>query len=294
MTRHFQSASFHLTKPVTCPFCSAVAAPTLRILSDIHFGDRASQVGRLEQLEPLRREAEHFVFNGDTLDTRPGPDPGYTAACRAEVERYAGADGGVTLLSGNHDPDLTPRHELELAGGQVLVTHGDIFFDDIVPWGRDRHIIRKRIAAELAGRPNLGRVSLGTRFEIWRRVAASVPQRHQSVRHPLKYALLFAADTVWPPARVFRILHAWRHAPALAAKFAREHWPGARFIIVGHTHRPGIWSTREGPVIINTGSFCPPGGGYAVDVAGATLRVRRIRRRADTFAAGEMVREFRL
>lgn len=271
-----------------------MAGQRVRIFSDLHYGDRASLVSRLAQLNPLLAETDQLLLNGDTLDTRAGPRPEYTAACRSEVQAFAATGPDVTFVSGNHDPDLTTQHHVALAGGQVVVTHGDIFFDDIVPWGNDRHEIRKRIAAALAEPPHLGRVGLEDRFAIWRRVAATMHQRHQSERHPLKYAVMFAADTVWPPLRVFRILRAWRDAPAMAAAFAREHWPGAKFIIVGHTHRPGIWSSPGAPVVINTGSFCPPGGGFAVDVHASTLRVRRIRRKRSDFHAGETVAEFRL
>lgn len=251
-------------------------------------------VGRLAQLEPLRAGIDQLLLNGDTLDTRAGPRPKYTAGCRAEVQAFAAAGADVTFVSGNHDPDFTTQHHLALAHGQIVVTHGDIFFDDIVPWGNDRHEIRQRIAAALAEPPHLGRVGLDDRFAIWRRVAATMRQRHQSERNPLKYALMFAADTVWPPLRVVRILRAWRDAPAMAAAFAREHWPGAKFIVVGHTHRPGIWSFPDAPVVINTGSFCPPGGGFAVDVDAAMLRVRRVRRKNSDFHASEVVAEFRL
>lgn len=287
-------ATLPLTAAACCPFSSFVAGATLRILSDIHFGDRASQVDRLAQLEPLRSGVDCLVLNGDTLDTRRGPRPEHTAACRSELEAFAASGGGVSLLSGNHDPDVSPDCLLELAGGQVVVTHGDIFFDDIVPWGQDRHSIRKQIAAALAGHPHRGHVSLDDRFSIWRRVAANVPQRHQSERNPVKYALLFAVDTVWPPLRVFRILRAWRMAPRLAARFAREHWPGARFIVVGHTHRPGIWAVPQGPVVVNTGSFCPPAGGFAAEVSATALRVRRVRRSRGAFHPGEIVAEYRL
>lgn len=282
-----------MTQSGAAAFSSDVAG-TLRIISDIHYGDRASQVNRLGQLEPLRQDAHQLVLNGDTLDTRDGPRPDHTAACRAEVQVFATSGQPTILVSGNHDPDLTSQHHLTLAAGQVIVTHGDIFFDDIVPWGTDRHVIRKRIHAALAEPPHFGRALLEDRFAIWRRVAASVAQRHQSERNPLKYAVKFAADTVWPPLRVFRILRAWRDAPELAARFAREHWPGAKFIVVGHTHRPGVWSFPDGPVVINTGSFCPPGGGLAVDIDDSRLCVRRICRQAGEFHTGETVREFRL
>ncbi|MDO8543448.1 MAG: hypothetical protein Q7S40_23665 [Opitutaceae bacterium] len=264
-----------------------------RILSDIHYGDRASIVGNLGQLQPLTESAACLVLNGDTLDTRAGPLPAHTQTCREEVQAFAASLPEAVLISGNHDPDLVPKHMLELAGGQVIVTHGDVLFDDIVPWGRDAHLIRRRIAAALAARVG-GRLGLDERFAIWRAVAATIPQRHQSERNPLKYAVRFAADTVWPPLRIVRILRAWKRAPSLAADFAREHWPGARFIVIGHTHRPGVWSPAGGPVVINTGSFCPPLGGFAVDIEPARLQVRQIQRRGHAFHADRLIATFAL
>lgn len=286
--------SLRLTHAGPPPFSCGVAGKILRIFSDIHYGDHASQVDRLEQLHPLLKGVDQVVLNGDTVDTREGPRPDYTAACREEVQAFAANGPGVLLLSGNHDPDLTQQHHVALAGGQVVVTHGDIFFDNIVPWGLDRHMIRTRIAAALAQPPHFGRVNLEERFAIWRRVAASMRQRHQSERNPLKYAFLFALDTVWPPLRVFRILRTWKVAPRVASQFAREHWPAARFIVVGHTHRAGVWSFPDGPVVINTGSFCPPGGGLTVDVEAAVLRVRRLQRVEGEFRPGAVVAEFLL
>ncbi|MSU71295.1 MAG: hypothetical protein EXS43_02985 [Opitutus sp.] len=56
-----------------------------RILSDIHFGDRASRVHRLAQLRPLLHGVAQLVLNGDTLDTRPGPAPHRTVELQTEV-----------------------------------------------------------------------------------------------------------------------------------------------------------------------------------------------------------------
>jgi metallophosphoesterase superfamily enzyme len=91
-------------------------------------------VRSLGQLRPLLEGASSLVLNGDTLDTRPGKNPPRTAQMRREVLEYFGSVGTpVTLLTGNHDPDLSGQHALEFAGGRVLVTHGDVLFDDIVP-----------------------------------------------------------------------------------------------------------------------------------------------------------------
>lgn len=274
---------------------SSVPAEIIRIISDIHYGDRASRVRRLPQLRPLLEGVARLVLNGDTLDTRRASDPAHTDACRAEVMDFFPREvGATTFLSGNHDADFSPLHSLDLAGGAVFVVHGDILFDNIVPWGRDAALIGRRIAAEMRALPPPARENLENRLVIWRRAAASIPQRHQSERRRLKYALRFAVDTVWPPFRIFRILRAWHLEPGLAATLVRQHRPAAGFITTGHTHRPGVWRTPAGIVVINTGSFCPPLGGYALDIAPACLTVRRVDCRAGEFHPGRTVAEFPL
>lgn len=276
------------------PFSFApVAVQLIRIFSDVHFGDRASKVRRLAQLRPLFDGVDEVVLNGDTLDTRPGPRPEHTAACRAEVLAFAAAHApATTFLTGNHDPDLSAQHLADLAHGAVTVTHGDIVFDNMVPWGRDAAHIAHEIASALAALPAAERSKLEQRFAVWRRVALSIPQRHQSEPNPLKYALHFALDTVWPPLRILRVLRAWRTYSPRSAEFARAHRPAARFVLVGHTHRPGVWQDPRGTVVINTGSFCPPLGGLAVDLTEGRLAVRRIEFRAGEFRPGETVAEF--
>lgn len=267
----------------------------IRILSDIHFGDHASRVGRLAQLRPLLDGVAHIVLNGDTLDTRSGPRPSHTAACRAEVADFFGREvAESTFLTGNHDADLSDCHHLDLAGESVFVTHGDIFFDDIVPWSNDAALIRHKIEAELRALPVALHHHLDHRLAAFRRVAGSIPQRHQSERNKLKYALHYLADTVWPPLRIARVVRAWRHAPSSAATITRRHRPAARFVVSGHTHRPGIWAMPGGITVVNTGSFCPPLGGFAADLTESHLTVRPIAFRAGEFRLEAAVAEFPL
>jgi UDP-2,3-diacylglucosamine pyrophosphatase LpxH len=266
-----------------------------RIVSDIHYGERGSRVRSFGQLRPLLDGATSLVINGDTLDTRPGRDPQRTARMRREVLDFAGSAGKpVTFLTGNHDPDLSGQHELEFADGRVLVIHGDVLFDDIVPWSKDAPVIRQRIRAALAALPAGTARSLGARFATFRSVAASTPQLHQSETNPLRYAIRLAGDSVWPPQRVLAVLRAWREAPERAAALAREHRPRARFILVGHTHRPGIRTTASGVVVINTGTFCRPFSPMAADISPDRIRVRRVVQGADGFHLGRLVAEFPL
>jgi predicted phosphodiesterase len=272
-----------------------VSGPLTRIISDLHFGDHASRVDRLVQLRPLLDGVTHLVLNGDTLDTRKGPYPAHTAECRTAVKDFFPREvAASTFLTGNHDGDFSTLHHLDLAAGKVFVTHGDIFFDDIVPWSHDATLIRRRITEELRSLPTELHHQLDSRLEVFRRVVVSIPQRHQAERNKLKFALHYLADTVWPPSRILRVMHAWKLAPRRAAELTRQHRPEANFVLCGHTHRPGIWRSPRGVTVINTGSFCPPLGGYAVDLTEENLVVRDIVSRAGEFRPGEIVQTFPL
>ena len=126
-------------------------------------------------------------------------------------------------------------------------------------------------------------------------MAASVPQRHHANPDRLKYAVGFLADTVWPPWRGLAILHTWLVLPGRAAELARRHRPKAKFVLTGHIHRPGVWRRgADGVVVVNTGSFCRPLGGYVVDLTSDRLTVRRIEVRQGDFHPGGVVAEFSL
>jgi predicted phosphodiesterase len=261
----------------------------------VHYADRASRVRSLGQLRPLLEGATQFVFNGDTLDTRPDRHPQRTAEMRRQILEFSESAGTpITFLTGNHDPDLSRQHAMEFEDGRVLVTHGDVLFDTIVPWARDAAMIRRKIITALAALPEDGASGLEGRLSAFRSVAASIPQHHQSEQDPLRYALRLAGDTVWPPNRALKILRAWQEAPGRAAAFASKHRPRAMFIVIGHTHRPGVWQTASGIVVVNTGSFCRPFGAMAAEIAPGVIRVRRVELRRGEFHPGSGVAEFPL
>lgn len=272
-----------------------MGAHLIRIVSDVHYADRASRVRSLGQLRPLLEGVSSFVFNGDTLDTRPNKHASRTDELRREVLGFFGPVGApVTFLTGNHDPDLSGLHALEFAGGKVLVTHGDVLFDAIVPWSSDAPEIRKKIITALALLPDGHGSKLEGQLSAFRSVAATIPQLHQAEKDPFRYAMRLAGDTVWPPHRALSIFKAWREAPVRAAELARRHRPKARFIVIGHTHRPGVWRTASGVVVVNTGSFCRPFGTMAADITADRLRVRRVDYRGGAFHPGGNVAEFPL
>jgi predicted phosphodiesterase len=270
-----------------------MAAALIRIFSDIHFGDRSSQVHSLAQLRPLADGATTIILNGDTVDTRPSPDPDFSARCRAEVTDFFAHFGPpVQLVTGNHDPDISADHAVDLAGGQVFVIHGDLVFDEMVPWAADAAVIGERVRRRLG--PAADRGPLEAQLTAFRAVAATIPQRHQSERNGWKYLAGLAQDVVWPPWRVTRIARAWWVYPGRIRALAQIHRPAVRFVLTGHTHLPGIWRRAGGPVVINTGSYCLPIGGYAADLTASALTIRRVRRKAGEFRIGEVIAQFPL
>ncbi len=68
--------------------------------------------------------------------------------------------------------------------------HGDIIFDDPRAVEPGCPVIRRgSLAAQFAALPRReSRDQPETRLTVYRRVAASIPQRHQSERNPVRYA----------------------------------------------------------------------------------------------------------
>ncbi|MEO6005987.1 MAG: metallophosphoesterase [Opitutus sp.] len=267
----------------------------IRIFSDLHYADRASSLNALPALQPLFEGATEIVLNGDTLDTRPSRYPENTAAAKVEVNEFFRRNAPpTTWITGNHDPDISDLHVIELAERRVFVTHGDVLFHNLVPWSRDATLLARRVNEELATFPPGDRNRLETRFIAIKRAAASIPQRHQAERNALKYAVSFARDTIWPPLRILRVLAAWREAPDRAAALLNQYHFPAKVFVMGHTHRLGVTRTTGGIVVINTGSFSPPSGAGVVDVTPDRVALRSIERHGNEFRLGPTVEEFAL
>jgi predicted phosphodiesterase len=265
----------------------------IRIFSDIHYGDKASGVVDLKQLLPLFEGAEHIILNGDTLDTRVSPNPTKTDKDKAEVIHFTTTlKLPVSCITGNHDPDISDTHHLEFASGQIVVMHGDLAFDNIVPWGKDAPLLKKQIINALALLRDP--ITIEQKLQVYREISKALPQGHQAEKNLLKYSALFLRDTAWPPWRLLFMLKAWKDMPSKIARLVTKERPAARYIIVGHTHLPGFWTTRHGVTVINTGSFCPPLGCACVEITKTKIIVRHVTRRAKQYYLGKQLSEFAL
>jgi len=258
-----------------------------RILSDLHFGHPASYLTRLEMLAPLLEGVDHLVFNGDSVETRFAKTRPEGQERFARLQEFVARYSPATFLTGNHDPDITPLHHLDLAENSLFITHGDAFFPGISPWSRDAVALLRACTEALAALPPSP--TLSERLAALRR--AILTQEHIGPRphHLARTRTLHGfVQEAWPPTRPFIMLQCWLTSARKAAAFAMNHRPDSRAVVMGHTHRAGI--RKIGPRhIINTGSFLPYSGRLLVDLAGEELCIRRIDRRHDGFHPGAMV-----
>ena len=272
----------------------SVAIGIIRILSDIHYGEPASRVRSLAALRPLFANADRIVFNGDSVETRYGPSSRRMEDMRRHFLEFVGGEAPpIMLLTGNHDADISATHHLDLLGGLVFVTHGEILFEDLVPWSPERQQIRELFHQQLAVLSTAERDSFEKRLAACKRACAEVKLPHDSPPRKSWGRTVHTARKFWPPTRTLAMVRAWRELPERAAAFVRRNRPRARFAVVGHTHLPGVW-TCEDVVVINTGSFCPPFASYAVDVSPEQVVVRRVRHYRGRCYLGRVVASFAL
>jgi predicted phosphodiesterase len=264
------------------------------ILSDLHLGHRASLIRDPEQLFSLLRGPGSVIFNGDTAEMRTPEDRLVGRKLAAELARVCHHAGRKAFfINGNHDPTVSGTNHLDLLGGSVLVTHGDILFLGVAPWSRDAHHYLRKHRQILDGLGPDAYSDFEERLLATKRTSIEL----QMIERPLTGggAPVFrhVVGQIWPPWRPFMIAKAWYDLPRLALDLVLAFRPDARFIIVGHTHYPGVWQLEQ-RVIINTGGFVPYFGALAVIIESGRLEVREVKLLNRQFAFGKLRRSFGL
>lgn len=246
--------------------------PMLRILSDLHFRDSSSRLRQLDDLAPLLEGVDELWLNGDTCDNQTGLDPAAVTAMREFFLRHVPR---VSFITGNHDPDLSDVHWRHTADRRLWAVHGDVFFDDIVPWSRIRPVLLARIADARRQRPELDVETLAGRSALFRSVCTGLSRECDPERSDLPYRLRRLFTEFFPPRQPWAMVQAWRTLPDRVAHRHRDWFPGARVVVTGHIHFPRTWP-RSDVVVINAGSFSRPLGARCVDVVENEVRVRQI------------------
>ena len=107
----------------------------IRIISDLHLGHRGSLLHSVEQIGPLLKDTPTLIFNGDTLETQSKEDKHSALSTLTEIKKLCNSNQVTPhFISGNHDPDISDLHHITLRNEEILITHGDVLFPDIVPW----------------------------------------------------------------------------------------------------------------------------------------------------------------
>jgi exonuclease SbcD len=166
----------------------------------------------------------------------------------------------MVFLAGNHDPGWPGLGWVELAGGRIVVTHGDALLFDGSPWKRE--ILESNEAIRELWRQHPGAGSdAGERLRLARRIAFDLC----SVEYPLGRRLIQRVwDAVVPPKRALRMIESWHGRAAAATRFCESYFPQAEVLVFGHFHRQGCWR-KNGRLIIDTGSFMSPGRAHWVE-----------------------------
>ena len=237
------------------------------IISDTHLGPKHGAVRSADVLRPLWDGAAKLIVNGDVAEVH---HPRHSTAAARQVVRLAELceTDGVTLrlISGNHDALLTDVRHIWMGHRFVLVTHGDAIHPAIAPWSPRADLLTASF------KDALGKFEDGSPQTLERRLSAAQHAGFTEWSNEARFGVSPMMELLRQPSSIFKILSCWRQMPEMAAEFLGKLAPQARFIILGHTHREGIWPVN-GRVVINTGSFGFPGHPRAVVIEGDMLSV---------------------
>lgn len=233
----------------------------VRILSDMHLGHKVSRIEHVSALRPLLAGAGTIVFNGDTWQELAAPFRERSTIMLEELRSICAEEGADTVfLSGNHDPGWPGSGWLELAGGRIVVTHGDALLFEGSPWKREIIAAGDRVA-EMWGQHPTAETNAGERLRLARQMA----REFGSLEFPYGRSFIQRAwDAVVPPTRALRMLESWFSQGAAGARFCERYFPNAEVLVIGHFHWHGSWKAG-GRRIINTGSFMNPGRAHWVE-----------------------------
>ncbi len=272
-----------------------MSARTL-ILSDLHLGrgPELPVADTIAAFAPLWRDVDRLVLNGDSAEIHHPRTWGRAARCFMQLIDRCDEDGvELVVLSGNHDPWLSDRRHLSLAGGSVLVTHGDAMHPAVAPWSPAAGRMRRAHDRAVASLPGEIRDRLEGRLLAAQHASFAEWEDEATLRREAKRSTV--VNMLLRPWSFLQVLAYWHAFPRLAAEFASAHAPEAQIIVTGHTHRPGLW--RVGPrTVLNTGSFVAPTRPRAVLVDGGRVSLHRVVRDGSAWARvtrplGELVVE---
>ncbi len=268
----------------------------IRIVSDLHVGHHASVIEDISTARALTEDVDRLIFNGDTLELMYGDlnSSHYNATKQKELFDRETASWGIKidLVTGNHDPSISDTHSLSICDNQIFITHGDSLFKEVAPWSsnvKNLSISSSRINVQQTGRPE----DLHAYLAQFKQVSIDAHKLEDGYNPTLWGKTKILLHQAWPPTTPFKILSCWRQVPDRAISLAKRFGLDHKFIVVGHTHNPGVWQ-RDGRIVINLGAYFPWPGARCIDIDGRQLVVRKISKRNNRIALGKAIATFQL
>lgn len=267
-------------------------APPIAVLSDLHLAHAASYLCEPEMLAGLVGDARTLLFNGDTseqlnVDRRAEADEKIRRLCAMCREHRC----RPVFLTGNHDPLASTAHYWDLFDGDVFVTHGDVLHPLIGPWSREAAIIaieRKRL---LAGRREPE--AMDELLLLAKKCSLVASRYDPKIRRGLVARLELISRFAVKPWRIAITLRYWANVVHYAHAMRNRFRPRARLMLIGHTHRPGIWQLRD-LVVVNTGSFQPLSRPLIVQLDPQRAIVAEVVRSGGKFVSGRVLHRIAL
>lgn len=233
----------------------------VRILSDLHLAHGVSRISEVRALKTLLDGAGTVIFNGDTWQEISPPWRNRSREMLEELRALCHRVGtDAVFLPGNHDPGFDHPGWIELAGGRIIVTHGDTLFPAGAPWKREVLAVRETIDQWWRERP-----AATTDIHERIRFARDIARAFSSVEHPTGRSFVQRAwDAAVPPQRAWEMITSWLARPDAACRFLDTYFPRAEVLVFGHFHLHGCWG-RKGRLLIDTGSFLNPGRAHWIE-----------------------------
>lgn len=258
------------------------------VLSDLHMAHPASYVSHPRQLAPLLENVRSVVFNGDTCELANLDRKARARELLHDVHDLCQQRGvRPYFLTGNHDPFISNLHHLDLFGGRVFITHGDALHPAIAPWSRESKAILAERHRLLAGRSEprtLAQVLLLSKQASLVAALYDHGAKEQGLWGRLELVSRFARK----PKRILITLMYWANVAHYSHALQQRFRPEAKLMLIGHTHRPGVWKNRD-YMLVNTGSYQPLSHSLAVYLDDSQAVVRRVHLRKNEFRTGRVV-----
>lgn len=258
--------------------------PPVCVLSDLHLGHPASYLRDPRAIVPLLGPARTAIFNGDTCELLNVQRRDLSRDLLKDLTDLC-IDRGVRplFLTGNHDPFVSSAHYFDLFDGKVFLTHGDCLHPMVAPWSREGPLMWRERQRLLAGRREPRTldeiVLLAKRSEM---VAAIYQAEvHESFLARIEMLSRF----IIRPKRILLTLDYWANVAHYCHKLKGEHRPKARLMLIGHTHRAGVWQAKD-YALVNTGSFQPLSRPLVVHFNERRAVVYRVARDGEVYRLG--------